>query len=80
MGQRISTPAQLRQAIGQGLPPLTWVSGDELLLVIEAADLVRAGPASWASRSARCWTSTRASIAAGSLRPPSPRRSLPASG
>ena len=42
MGQRISTPAQLRQAIGQGLPPLTWVSGDELLLVIEAADLVRA--------------------------------------
>ena len=42
MGQRISTPAQLRQAISQGLPPLTWVSGDELLLVIEAADLVRA--------------------------------------
>ena len=41
MGQRISTPAQLRQAISQGLPPLTWVSGDELLLVIEAADLVR---------------------------------------
>ena len=42
MGQHINTPAQLRQAISQGLPPLTWVSGDELLLVIEAADLVRA--------------------------------------
>ena len=40
--QRISTPAQLRQAIGRALPPLTWISGDELLLVIEAADLLRA--------------------------------------
>lgn len=42
MGQRISTPAQLRPALGQGLPALTWISGDEPLLVIEAADLVRA--------------------------------------
>ena len=42
MGQRIGTPHQLRHAIGQGLPPLLWISGDELLLVIEAADLVRA--------------------------------------
>ncbi|MDO4232675.1 MAG: DNA polymerase III subunit delta [Lautropia sp.] len=42
MGQRIATPAQLRQTIGRGLPPLTWISGDELLLVIEAADLLRA--------------------------------------
>lgn len=41
MGQRIATPAQLRQTIGRGLPPLTWISGDELLLVIEAADLLR---------------------------------------
>ena len=42
MGQRIGTPHQLRHAIGQSLPPLLWISGDELLLVIEAADLVRA--------------------------------------
>ena len=42
MAQRIGTPHQLRQAIGRALPPLIWISGDELLLVIEAGDLVRA--------------------------------------
>lgn len=41
MAQRISTPAQLRQSIGRALPPLTWISGDELLLVVEATDLLR---------------------------------------
>lgn len=42
MGQRVSTPGQLRQALGRSSPPLVWISGDEPLLVIEAADLVRA--------------------------------------
>ncbi len=42
MGSRISTPHQLRQALGRAHPPLIWISGDEPLLVIEAADLVRA--------------------------------------
>ncbi|MDO5104138.1 MAG: DNA polymerase III subunit delta [Lautropia sp.] len=42
MGQRINTPNQLRQALGRLHPALVWISGDEPLLVIEAADLVRA--------------------------------------
>lgn len=42
MGQRINTPNQLRQALGRTHPGLVWISGDEPLLVIEAADLVRA--------------------------------------
>jgi DNA polymerase-3 subunit delta len=39
---RITTPEQLAKAIAKRLPPITWVSGDESLLVLEAADTVRA--------------------------------------
>ncbi|MDO4904690.1 MAG: DNA polymerase III subunit delta [Lautropia sp.] len=42
MGSRISTTNQLRQALGRQHPSLVWISGDEPLLVIEAADVVRA--------------------------------------
>jgi DNA polymerase-3 subunit delta len=39
---RISTAEQLARSLGKGLPPITWISGDEVLLVLEAADSVRA--------------------------------------
>ena len=38
---RISTVEQLARSLAKGLPPITWVSGDEALLVGEAADSVR---------------------------------------
>ncbi len=39
---RIASAEQLGRAIAKRLPPITWVSGDEPLLVLEAADAVRA--------------------------------------
>ena len=39
---RIASADQLARAIAKRLPPVTWVSGDEPLLVLEAADAVRA--------------------------------------
>ena len=38
---RIASADQLDRAIAKRLPPVTWVSGDEPLLVLEAADAVR---------------------------------------
>ncbi len=38
---RISTVEQLGRAIAKDLPPITWISSDETLLVSEAADGVR---------------------------------------
>ncbi len=42
MTSRFSTAEQLARAIARSLPALTWISGDEALLVLEAADSVRA--------------------------------------
>ena len=39
---RLSTADQLTRAIAKALPPITWIAGDEALLVLEAADAVRA--------------------------------------
>lgn len=39
---RVSTAEQLTRSIGKALPAITWISGDEPLLVLEAADAVRA--------------------------------------
>ncbi|MBA3477052.1 MAG: DNA polymerase III subunit delta [Lautropia sp.] len=38
---RISTVEQLSRSLAKGLPPITWISGDEPLLVLEAADSLR---------------------------------------
>jgi DNA polymerase-3 subunit delta len=38
---RISTVEQLARSLAKALPPITWISGDEALLVSEAADGVR---------------------------------------
>ena len=39
---RITTPEQLARATSKALPAITWIGGDEALLVLEAADAVRA--------------------------------------
>jgi DNA polymerase-3 subunit delta len=39
---RITTAEQLARSLAKGLPPILWVAGDEPLLVMEAADRVRA--------------------------------------
>lgn len=39
---RLSTVEQLTRSIARALPPITWIAGDEALLVLEAADTVRA--------------------------------------
>jgi DNA polymerase-3 subunit delta len=39
---RLSTADQLGRSIAKGLPPITWIAGDEALLVLVAADTVRA--------------------------------------
>jgi DNA polymerase-3 subunit delta len=38
---RISNLEQLNRSLVKSLPPITWIAGDEPLLVIEAADLLR---------------------------------------
>jgi DNA polymerase-3 subunit delta len=38
---RIATAEQLARSLAKSLPPITWISGDEPLLVTEAADSVR---------------------------------------
>ncbi|MGE0310309.1 MAG: DNA polymerase III subunit delta [Lautropia sp.] len=39
---RLADPEQLGRALERGLAPVAWIAGDETLLVVEAADLVRA--------------------------------------
>ena len=40
---RITSAEQLARSVAKGLPPITWIAGDEPLLAMEAADIVRAG-------------------------------------
>ena len=39
---RVSTVEQLTRTLAKGLPPITWIAGDEPLLAMEAGDIVRA--------------------------------------
>ena len=39
---RIASVEQLARSLGKGLPAITWIASDESLLLLEAADVVRA--------------------------------------
>jgi DNA polymerase-3 subunit delta len=39
---RITTTEQLARSLSKGMPPISWIASDEPLLVMEAADVVRA--------------------------------------